>query len=424
MTKKQTVDYRTLADFGRTTARILHASESRAFEAVTPESDLALINERFSKVELKAAEVFIFDFELSNTNVDSYQTRMTPQSLTNFATKINERGVPLQPNHDSWVFPIGQIFRAETVQNGDRLSLVCRAYIVRGDENDGVDANAIIRKVETGVLRDVSAGFITRGYTCSVCGESMACSMFGGMYPDECNHWPGEEYNGEVAYAWMEDAELLEGSLVYHGATPGAMVRKVTDGFGHGMLNFKQARSLLGKLQANQDSLTEDSMKGKELLTRLAGKAQGSLAESLNKRSEQISEEATLEDGVVAAEEAVAEVSAENEALKLKAETAEAEVETLKPQAEIGKEAQETAIDEAEKEGVRAFGEAFNAEAMKSTFRAMPLAELRKVTESYKQVADAKLEPGKKSQTEDPNGDGVERSKQSESKTIDPNLYK
>lgn len=387
-------------DEGTSQVRIVNIEQTRAFESVTLENDMELIN-RIAAVKLTPEDVFIFEAELSSTRVDSYSTAMTRTALESFAAKINTRaaGIPLMANHNTYTYAVGRIFRAVVVESGDgEYVLVIRAYIDRDDENGdgGISAKAIIRKIESGTQKDMSAGFRVLAYGCSICGKPMAAA-YGDMY-ESCGHTPGVRYDGVEAFAWIEDAELVEGSLVYHGATPGTMINKIVAQAARGNLSLIEARGLLSRFGAQESiisELEEPDMKAKELLTRAAAKTSGTLAAALTKRSEEIAEDAKVEEAIDAVGEVIAEVQAENENLvtqleaeKAAKEEAEAKVAELQPHADAAQAEFDGEVKEALEEGVRALGDKFNSAVVEATLRAVKIEDVRAMKEQYRSIAE------------------------------------
>lgn len=343
--------------------------------ATTPSVNMDAINQHALK-DLTENDVFVFQFELSNSNIDAYYTRMTKETLQNYANRINTAGVPLQPNHDGFTFPIGRIYESTVDRTDDGVDrLICNAYIVRGDENgDGnPSGDALIRKIETGVQKDVSIGFIPGGYTCSICGSDMIPGYFDRVMSDQCDHLPGAMYDGKVCYAWVEDGTILEGSLVYTGATPQAIIQKAVNAQRLGKLDVRVLHSVSQAL--NITFVTEDTpMKAKDLLTRVA-QAPG-LSETL-KRNLEAKAEAVGDEGEEKGAEVIAEAVAE-EVAEVKKEN-----EELKPLAEEGRVYRTEVINATLDEGVRAMGTDFKREEMETTFRSMNLDVVKTMKNQY-----------------------------------------
>ena len=211
---------------------------------------LALINTRFSRRELTNEELFIFPSVLSTQAIDAYGTRMAPSTVKRFAQDVSE-GVPLMNMHRTGgafeapgELPIGRKFDSlvlgEFIEPGavgfdDQrgAELLTWNYIVRGIQVSTLTNDDIIRAIESGTITDESVGFSLRP------DGRMICSICGGNYLDyeACSHLAFQEYQiGEEGseeavrcFVWIEDANAVEGSLVYAGATPGALIRKAEE---------------------------------------------------------------------------------------------------------------------------------------------------------------------------------------------------
>ena len=192
--------------------------------------------------------VFYFLAEISNTNLDSYFTRMDFSTLQNFAEDA-ANGVSLQDSHDYRKLGYGQSFSGRFEED----KVIAEFYTVAGIRFGGTHSYAttddFIRAIEGALVRDVSVGFYGGRTICDICGHE----VWG--WDSDCPHFPGKEYpvdidgDGELelvtATATVYDARLAEVSVVFDGATPEAMIiEKATQMFDKGKLNRDQVRSL------------------------------------------------------------------------------------------------------------------------------------------------------------------------------------
>jgi chemotaxis protein histidine kinase CheA len=70
------------------------------------------------------------------------------------------------------------------------------------------------------------------------------------MPDEECMHFPGIAYDGQIAWALMKHNNLVETSLVYKNASPSSMLlRKAETLAQHGSLNERQIEQLEGRFQ-------------------------------------------------------------------------------------------------------------------------------------------------------------------------------
>jgi len=204
-----------------------------------------------------AENVYTMTLVPSTQALDSYGTRMPAEAIKGYYRDALA-GVPLMNSHRTggWSsdieLPLGMTFAAEVFGNPvDEMPLLLRDEIPEPGDVDLMDQGLslrtldymlhnhfpngpnnlgtedVIRSIEGRTLRSVSIGFGSRlpkriWYECGLCGED----MFG--YDGECPHFPlvADRETGLIAFAWPRDVEMAEHSLVWAGATPGAIVEK------------------------------------------------------------------------------------------------------------------------------------------------------------------------------------------------------
>lgn len=209
------------------------------------EEQLTKIN-KLSKRTLSADEVFAFSGQSAgDLMIPGRYMRLSPEILKIMADDA-KKGVSFMLNH-SWAswggakgIPYGKVFDGKiesSKNNGESVALLLDKYIVRDSEvTDGVSADALIKKIETGILSDTSIGWGTNIMTCSICGMN--------YYSRDCNHWKGQTYElsdgtkkvctitampPSVIIPYNNNA-LFEESIVWDGAYPGAMVTQSKHG--------------------------------------------------------------------------------------------------------------------------------------------------------------------------------------------------
>lgn len=204
---------------------------------------MSLINTRFARNDLGPEEVYLFPSILSTQAVDAYGTRMAPSTLVRFAQDV-ANGIPLMNSHRTGGFlsdaelPLGRKFDAavegDPIKVGEAAfddqrgaSVMTWNYMLRGVQMSTIPNDDIIRAIDAGTIADESVGFTMNPdgvWTCGICGRN--------YYSMDCEHIVFMEYEktedfaGGRCFVWVEDANAVEGSLVYAGATPGAMIRK------------------------------------------------------------------------------------------------------------------------------------------------------------------------------------------------------
>lgn len=172
-----------------------------------------------------------FSAVASNSNLDTYFTRMAASSLKNYAEDA-AAGVPLLDSHrhDSVVRTLGHSLTGRyTAGRGDKPARTTIDFYTLTGLDPAIDG--FVGRLRAGLARDVSIGFRGGRYVCSLCGGEMF--DWHADRETRCPHIPGFRYpvvgkDGkptgaqQVAEAGVEDAHLAEVSTVFDGATPDA----------------------------------------------------------------------------------------------------------------------------------------------------------------------------------------------------------
>lgn len=212
---------------------------------VPTDVQLAQIN-KLAKRTLSAGDVFVFSSKSAgDMMIPNRYTKLSPELLQVMVDDAH-KGVSFMYNHN-WTsyeglqgVPYGKVFggRIETSNDeGETMAMYLDKYIARDDNVvDGMSANALIKKIETGILSDTSIGFSTNVMKCSICAEN--------YYGNKCRHWRGNTYEmgdgtqkqctltampPSIILANNNNA-LFEESIVWDGAYPGAMVTQSKHG--------------------------------------------------------------------------------------------------------------------------------------------------------------------------------------------------
>jgi hypothetical protein len=201
---------------------------------------------KLAKRTLSADEVFTFSGKSAgDMMIPGRHMKLSPK-LLKVMMEDAKKGVSFMLNHNWSRFggvqavPYGKVFDGymeNSTENGETTSLFLDKYIVRDDETiDGVSANALIKKIETGVLSDTSIGWGSDMMVCSICEMN--------YYGGKCSHIKGQTY--EMADGSMKlctvtamppsmmipynNNALFEESIVWDGAYPGACVMQSKHG--------------------------------------------------------------------------------------------------------------------------------------------------------------------------------------------------
>lgn len=212
---------------------------------VPNETQLEKIN-RISKRQLSEDEVFFFSGPSAGDMLIPDRHIKIGRELLQVMVDDARRGVSFMLNHNwGWMsngqgIPYGKVFDGrivESTKENQTMELYLDKYIVRDDDSvDGISNNALIKRIETGVLSDTSISFSTDIMKCSICSEN--------YYSNKCRHWKGNKYEmgdgtqktcfvtampPSIILPYNNNA-LFEESIVWDGAYPGAMVTQSKHG--------------------------------------------------------------------------------------------------------------------------------------------------------------------------------------------------
>jgi hypothetical protein len=178
---------------------------------------------KLSKRPLSKEEVFVFPGKLiGNGLITSRFQRVAPELLRVFGENANA-GVSLLIDHSwanlgTYTVPYGRTFGAAVRKSvggeavGESEALYAYHYIIRGMTAFGLSTDDLIKGIESGVMFDTSIGFRGRPM-CSICNTAIW----------ECAHIPGKTYDGKTCEIhWHSPGKLMENSIVFDGAYPGA----------------------------------------------------------------------------------------------------------------------------------------------------------------------------------------------------------
>lgn len=251
--------------------------------------------------------VKVFEMGFCNTITDRVYDIFTEKSIDKMVKTAV--GKPVLEDHDHSKC-IGKIFEtySKNVDYENESGVVysniktgfAKFYILNTEKYQN-----IIADIEGGIKEFTSPGFSLNGATCSICGKD---------YWDCWDHYKGKEYDGEICTTILDVKELAEISIVYLGCQYGTQIEKT---YGGEEMELKE-------LQAKYDSLEKDFNEYKE-------KYSESSVNELNTKINDLT----------------AEKNALSELVKVFGEDVSvADLETVKENAEIGKEAREISIKE------------------------------------------------------------------------------
>lgn len=419
---------------------------ARAYGKPT-EAQLRRINE-LAKTPLTADEVFVFNGKMIGDGLipDRYH-RMKKSSLNNFRNEAKE-GVSFLLDH-SWAgfappkaaLPYGKTFDAvlrklsqDEVVGDETQAVFTDHYIPRGLEIDSISTDAIIRQIETGILSDTSIGWYGGKFICSICGGNY-------LRYSECQHFAGQEYDGQVCEVHIEDAHLMENSGVFDGAYPGAGILSADGPGGQGkygdlvmvddatlknigdpttrVFGTYSAKSGIalyvprGAVSVNNQTqkLSQNGTNSKTNGTQ--GKEEDALDKQLQELKTKVDDltgQLSQKDTALAqATQSLATETAAKEALQAQItalqadlDTQKAEVSRLQPLAEDGKAFKAYMIGEAHKWGVKAMGNAYKQDLHEKIFATLSIAEITEFKDGFEAKAREELGTGRISQQANP----------------------
>lgn len=264
------------------------------------EEALKKINEH-TLSPLSAEDVFLFDIELCDNDIDRVGDKMSDTFLEQLAAKAV--GLTGLKDHDwSSDNQMARLYDAEVVvdpgqftQLGEpRKYVLGKAYTLKRFKD-------YIEKINAGLLKECSIAFESYGDTCSICG----CPSHKG-YDDRgrCgnNHLAGEEVDGQLCYTSINNlGDVLEWSLVAVPCQHKAGIKN---------------KGLGGSLMSRTELLLRQFMNGKAF--KAASKEEQEKIEQVLKESETEKKELNDED--------IKGLISENEELKAKVKELEDKV--------------------------------------------------------------------------------------------------
>jgi hypothetical protein len=400
--------------------RLQTAAERAQAGASDPEELLRLAKQRAQDPSVFDEFPPTFFSGIVSTNaLDSYYTQMHRSSLENFAADLTE-GRTLLDSHNSGSLSnsIGYSLSGRYIAGGGDGKQRTQADFFSAPTDD--NAAAFIRKMQAGMVRDLSAGFYGGQWLCNLDGNEM------GRWNEDpekrCMHWPGMEYDGQTATATIHNARLAEASAVYDGSTPGSMILRARQMSEAGLIEPEMARRLEVSYRiklpashhayagagrslaaAGRDTTEEDHMAEKPegqaappvdtptdpgILQAFHRSIAAALAEVPLPPESRADEPATL----------IRRLGAELielRPLRDKVETLETRVRELEPQAEDGETYRKDLIDDTLAEGVRALGDAFAVEANRQLLAGQSLAVIKAQRDQWRALGNGRFVGGR-----------------------------
>lgn len=384
--------------------------------------DLAKNSGAFDVSVFDEVEPFFWSAEISNDQVDAYYTHMLDTTLVNFAND-SRAGVAFLNSHNHDELPMGRSLNGIMETGTGRKRVVADFFTLPGLELSDVKTDHFITGVRSGIISDVSVGFHGGEWFCDICGGNYR------RY-DSCQHIAGTKVETRdglvVVTVGIDGARLSEVSAVYDGATPDATIVKARRMAEAGELDPKlrstieeryriklpTVRTFAGvDLQERKDKLDFEKLLN-DVRTALAIDANADVVSVATSVAEQAQHLRSVE----ADRDAIAgKLTAE----QTRAAELEAKVKELSPLAEDGRAYRTDLISEAIAEGVRAYGESFDAEMYGEVLRSATLLVIKRMKADWAKVGDKTFTGGR--QTTD---EGEQAKAQPARKVVDESAYK
>lgn len=365
---------------------------------------LAKINQK-ALVPLTDEQVNVFQARIIGTKrIEKYMMKVTPNFLRKMADQVKE-GVALLVDHpwqkwDALSFPYGRTFDSRIVEEGGELELYGDHYMAKGLEADGISTDQLATGIDSGTIFDTSAGFVTTKHTCGICGGDYFRNA-------DCSHIRGQEYDGKECLVLADDGYIMENSIVFDGGYEGA-------GITRGSLSVKPHGESDEHQQTEYEPLPLDakSLNGDGRVFYFFSN-KGGMNAFVSKQQQTLEQAKAMAEGddTVTEEQKAALAAAQTQAIALAAANGvlgqvraalgvendadiKAKLTALSAQAADGAAYKVKVTEQACGAGVRALGDAFNVEAMKTALSHLPVTEIEKISASYEAQAQAALGGG------------------------------
>ena len=187
------------------------------------EAELEKINS-FSLEPLKAEDVYLFKIAVCSNAQDTDRDNepLMLSALKGLAERLKGRTI-LFDHMPSAKNQVARIYDTELIEDPLKISeareiintLVARCYMVKTESNTD-----LIAEIKAGIKKEVSVGFSTSGYVCSICGKEF----------NKCAHLKGRTYDGKVCRAQIKDCvDAYEVSFVAVPCQVDAGTRKAAE---------------------------------------------------------------------------------------------------------------------------------------------------------------------------------------------------
>ena len=331
----------------------------------------------------------------SNGELDRHNSVMDPKTtLKNFESDAKMKpGVSLKDHHAWRSFGYG---RSADARLTDKNELLIDFFILKNMEYDGGSrefrtSEKLIRAIEHELINQVSIGFYDAREICNLCDLPIRRYSYWDWEPpdgERCSHKMGKEYedkNGKKVKATYTvfDGRLKEVSLVEFGSN-----RKTS-------IETKREFDELGRhvetlcRTASKKFMEELLMTDQEWITKLRDALEIPTVKSTDEPEavvQKLQEEVTT---------LRSDLETEKDKIATLTETHKTDLAALEADAADGKAYRQARVDEAIKQGNRAYGDDFDEEYHREYYGDMPLEKLEEHIAQNQKKGDAALPAGR-----------------------------
>jgi hypothetical protein len=151
-------------------------------------------------------DIYVRRCRLAGEVIDSHGGCFRGEDLTTLL-KLTW-GAPTLIGHNRQTVGVGRFFGGRIEEHQGHRYIVPKFYWLKAHSK----AEDLRVNIDGGIYSEASIAFTFRHPTCSICGEDIR----------SCQHWPGEEYDSQTCFFYYDGIDqVMEGSIVYRGATPG-----------------------------------------------------------------------------------------------------------------------------------------------------------------------------------------------------------
>ena len=331
----------------------------------------------------------------TNAEVDMHNSVMDPKTtLLNFEKEAKTKpGVALKDHHGYKSFGYGRSAGAELT---DTNELMIDFFILKNMEYTDYSlqfksSEQLIRAIEHELVNQASIGFFGAREICNLCNLPIRRYSYWDWEPEregQCTHKMGKKYENkdgkmETATYTVYDGHLKEVSLVEFGSN-----RKTS-------IDTKREFDELGRhvetlcRTTSKTFMEELLMTDQEWITKLRDALEISTVKSTDEPEvvvQKLQEEVTT---------LRSDLETEKDNIATLTETHKTDLAALEVDAEDGKAYRQARIDEALKQGNRAYGDDFDEEYHREYYGDMPLETLETHITQNKKKGDAALPAGR-----------------------------